>query len=71
MTGYEDYEVLACDLCKSCDGNSKETVSEGLHGVSEKEYPFCSIKSIHMIWLRQIFTSPNDHCQDYKNGGIS
>ena len=68
---YEEYEILACDLCKSCDYNSKEFVAEGLRGMSESEYPYCSIKQIHMLWLKEIFTNKTDCCFDYKNGGVT
>lgn len=68
---YEEYETIACDLCESCDYNSKEVVTEGLNGVSKIEYPFCSTKQIHMIWLKRIFTDKSDCCCDYKHGGIS
>ena len=67
---YEKYECLACDLCKSCDHNTKEYVSEGLNGTSEKEYPFCDSASIHMIWMKEVLDGKPD-CHRYLNGGMS
>jgi hypothetical protein len=68
--GYKAYEVLACDSCKTCDSNSKEYVSEGLSGTSEKEYPFCKAVELHMIWMKQVLDGRND-CYRYTKDGMS
>jgi hypothetical protein len=67
---YSNYETLACDLCKTCDHNTKEHVSEGLNGVSEKEYPFCNDADLHMVWMKAILEKTND-CYRYTHDGVT
>ena len=66
---YDNYKVMGCHLCATCDFNTVEFVNEGLNGVSKNKYPFCKRNDLHMIWMKDILE--NNECYNYIKDGVS